>query len=130
MKISVVRGILSPSDSAKKTGRFGLLIKTGNEAMVIPCTSYAERTGTTPRGNALLTEKSPAYKASGFTKSIVAIDVRNYFIAHVESQYLEEAEQVGVLNLDKDNRLKAEIMELMKFYAPKSREELSSRTAV
>lgn len=117
MKFVVVRGFQDPRDTAKKTARYAVVLGMVNgRVAVAPCTTYPARTGTTPRGSALLTKQSPAYKNSGFTAEQLAISIRDAGLFTIDSQYVRGCDQVGVLDTSKDLRLEANIKQLLKEY--------------
>lgn len=117
MKFVVVRGFQDPRDSAKKTARYAVVLGMVNGRVAIaPCTTYPQRTGTVPRGSALLTNQSPAYKGSGFTAEQLAINMRDAALYTIDSYWVKNVEQVGVLNVEKDKRLCDNIKQLMREY--------------
>lgn len=117
MKFVVVRGFQDPRDTAKKTARYAVVLGMFNGRIAVaPCTTYPARTGTIPRGSALLTKQSPAYAGSGFTAEQLAISIRDTALYTVDSHYVKGCDQVGILNVGKDKRLADNMRQLMKEY--------------
>lgn len=105
MQFDVVKNIRDPWDKARKEGRYAVVIDTGNELVVLPCTTYFQRTGTVPVGAALLTRNnSPVWAKSGFSATEVCISFRDAFIVLRGSSALDYAVQVGILDLGMDKR--------------------------
>ncbi len=117
MKFVVVRGFQDPRDSERKTARFAVVLGMVNgRVAVAPCTTYPQRTGSVPRGSALLTSRSPAYAGSGFTAEELAINIRDAGLYAIDSQYIRGCDQVGTLNTAKDRRLDDNLRQLMREY--------------
>lgn len=117
MKFVVVRGFQDPRDVAKKSARYAVVLGMVNGRVAIaPCTTYPQRTGTVPRGSALLTNQSPAYKGSGFTADSLAINIRDAALYTIDSHWVKNVDQVGVLNVEKDKRLHDNLKQLLREY--------------
>jgi len=118
MKFKVIRGLRSAMDYKGKS-RFAVILEVvsfnkDEWVFLLPCTSYPARTGKVPAGSVLLTSASPAYKGSGFTGDSLAISFRDAAIYRKQSSYLEDAVEVGTLNLGKDNRFRDEWLRVKK----------------
>ncbi len=119
MEYRVIKGLCSPFDAEKKAGRRAVIIREFSDYYYMaPATTYFSRTGTVPIGSALLTNKSEAYKGSGFDKPEILISVRDAFLIAKNSLWLSKMEFIGVLNAKKDLRFQDNMTELQKKFPP------------
>lgn len=114
----VVKGFQHPRDAAKKTARYAVVLGMINGRIVVaPATTYPSRhDNVVPPGHVLLTNKSGAYAGSGFNAEKVAISIRDAGLYSIDSQYVQNVEQVGMLRLDRDKRLADQVKLLMQQY--------------
>ena len=114
----VVKGFQHPRDAAKKTARYAVVLGMVNGRVVVaPATTYPERhENIVHPGQVLLTDKSPAYAGSGFTASKISISIQDAGLFSLDSHYIKEITQVGILRLDRDNRLADQFRLMMQRY--------------
>lgn len=115
----VIKGALCPKDRAQKAARRGVVFfRRDGFVAIAPATTYPGRTGRVPPGCLLLTQKSPAYKASGFDAEEVGISIRDIYIVREDSVWMEGATKVGHLNVKADPRLEANLKQLLREFPP------------
>lgn len=116
MKFVVVRGFQDPRDRSQKQRYAVVLGMDEGKVLIAPCTTYPQRNGVVPRGSALLTNQSPAYAGSGFTAEQIAISIRDVGMYSIDSSYVQNIQQVGTLNAQKDKRFASNLKMLFQDY--------------
>jgi len=84
--------------------------------VVAPCTTRAERTGEVPVGGVLFTKKSPAYGTSGLHAEVNVISVRNAALYTIDSHFIKNCKQIGVIDTELDKHFRDNLRDLMKVY--------------
>lgn len=115
MKLHVIKNIRDPWDATHK-GRFAVAIQFESFLIILPCTTYFQRTGMVPAGAALLAKDSPAKIGSGFTADDVCISFRDAFRVEKGSGILDNVVIVGILDLEIDKRFKENVSSLILQY--------------
>lgn len=116
MKFVVVTGWVDPSDKHKKCRPAVVLGMVNGRIAVAPCTTLVMRTGEVPRGGAILTKKSPAYAGSGFHADEVIVWVKNAALYSIDSHFVQNCRQIGVIDTELDKRFRDNLSDLMKTY--------------
>lgn len=117
MRYITVTGFMSPVDREKKGARRAVILGMNNgKVLLAPATTWFERTGKVPFGHVLLTDKSAAYKGSGFNKPFILISIRDAAWFSIDSEWVKNVEQMGVLDTDKDKRLDDNLRDWMRNY--------------
>lgn len=117
MKFDVVKNVRDPWDAARKERRYAVVIEDGSDLVLLPCTTYFQRTGVVPMGSVLVSKhNSVAWYGCGFTADEVCVSLRDAFRVHRGSSALDRAVLVGMLNLEFDKRLADSLKLLMLQY--------------
>lgn len=116
MKLVVVSGWTDPTDVNCKVRPAVVLGMVNGRVAIAPCTTTVMRTGQVVRGGVLLTNKSPAFKGSGFHKEEVVIWVRKAALIGIDSGYLGKLRQIGVIDTELDKRFRDNLAQMMREY--------------
>ena len=116
MKLVVVTGWVDPSDKHKKRRPAVVLGMVNGRIAVAPCTTLVMRTGEVPTGSVLLTKNSPAFAGSGFHADEVTVWVRNAALYSIDSHFVQNCTQIGVVDTDLDKRFRDNLRDMMKQY--------------
>lgn len=116
MKFAIIRGFQDPRDPKAKP-RFAVVLGMENGRMALaPVTTYPARTGRTPDGAVRLSDRSEAFKGTGFDADEVAISMRDVVLVNTDSVYLRGHKVVGRLDLHRDKRVFDQFVMLLRQY--------------
>jgi len=116
MKFVVVTGMVFPNDPSRKSRPAVVLGMVDGRVAVAPCSTNYERSGVIKPGSVLITKKSPAYPGTSFKADQVTIRVRDTALYSIDSHFVKNCRQIGVLDTDLDKRLGDNLRETMMHY--------------
>jgi hypothetical protein len=116
MKFVVVTGLIRPTDPNGKRRPAVVLGMVNGRIAVAPVSTNPERTGEVRQGCVLMTSKSPAHAATGFHADTIIINIKEAALYSIDSQYVKNCRQIGVLDTTMDKRVGANLQDLMKTY--------------
>jgi hypothetical protein len=116
MKFVVVTGLIHPDDKNSKRRPAVVLGLVNGRVAVAPVSTNPARTGEVLPGGVLLTCKSPAHAATGFHADTVIISIKDAALYSIDSQYVKNCRQIGVLDTTMDKRVGANLQDLMSTY--------------
>lgn len=116
MKFVVVTGMVYPNDPQKKSRPAVVLGMVNGRVAVAPCGTNVERLGEVRPGHVLITKRSPAYKATNFRADEVTIRVCDAALYSIDSSFVKNCTQIGILDTDLDKRLGDNLQDMMRKY--------------
>lgn len=116
MKFVVVTGLVCPFDPQKKRRPAVVLGMVNGRVAVAPCSTNPERSGQVLVGGVLITHASPAYAATGLHADQVIINVRDAALYSLDSHFVRNCRQIGVLDTSLDKRVGENLRDMMKQY--------------
>jgi hypothetical protein len=117
MKLVVVAGFTTPGDPDKKSRPAVVLGMVDGRVAIAPCTSSPARKGLcVPRGAVLVQECSPAFAGSNFRCGATAVNIADTALFAIDSTWIRNLHQIGMLDLTLDNRLMEQMRTALKSY--------------
>lgn len=112
----VVTGMIFPQDRQGKVRPGVVLGMLNGRVIVAPVTSRPARGEEPFEGSVLMTNRSPAYEKAHFHAEAVSIGIKDAALYRIDSFYVKNCRQIGVIDTTLDKRLGDSIRDLMKQY--------------
>ncbi|HDR9105461.1 TPA: hypothetical protein QDB04_002302 [Burkholderia vietnamiensis] len=116
MKLVVVTGLIYPNDPTQKRRPAVVLGMVNGRVAVAPCSTNIERTGEVKVGSVLITKESPAFEGTNFRAEKVIIRIKDTALYSIDSHFVKNCKQIGVLDTDLDKHVRDNLRDLMRTY--------------